>query len=56
MELVDYSKETLELAIKTLETHIMNQGGSVESEVKFDPYKSSLSTTNYQKQKVPTHN
>lgn len=56
MELIDYNKETLELGIKTLETHIMNQGGTVESDVKFDPYKSSLSTTNYQKQKVPSYN
>jgi hypothetical protein len=32
----------------------MNQGGKIESDAKFDPYKSSLSSTNYQKQKVPT--
>ncbi|TNV72829.1 hypothetical protein FGO68_gene15520 [Halteria grandinella] len=31
----------------------MNQGGKLQNDNTFDPYKSSLSSTNYQKQKVP---
>lgn len=52
--MIDYSKEKLEQAIEALEMHIKNQGGQVESSEKFDPYKSSIASTNFQSTKMPS--
>ena len=52
--MIDYSKEKLEQAIEALEMHIKNQGGQVESSERFDPYKSSIASTNFQSTKMPS--
>lgn len=47
VELGEYKKDVLQDGIETLEIHIRNLGGQVESSTKFDPYKSAISSTNF---------
>jgi len=54
VELTDYRKDILSASIEALELHIKNHGGQVQSTTaKFDPYKSSISTTDFNSMKVP---
>jgi hypothetical protein len=45
VELYDYRREVLDDALYALELHIKNQGGQVQSEAAFDPFKSSIART-----------
>ena len=45
VELNDYRREVLDDALYALELHIINQGGQMQSETSFDPYKSSIART-----------
>jgi hypothetical protein len=56
VELARYDKETLHEALEALEDHIRSLGGQIDSGVKFDPYKSTISSTNFQNGKVPVAN
>lgn len=53
VDLNEYKKETLTDALYALELHIKNEGGQVKSDAVFDPYKSSIATTDAKKTVQP---
>ena len=52
-ELLEYRRDRLDQVLQCLEIHVKNLGGQVQTAVKFDPYKASIASTDFQGGKLP---